>query len=132
MEAKGSLLRSQDPSTGPHPEPDHSSPYQTNAVAFVINGRRTLSSGALTYFSDFYFESKLYRRPLVGEVSATFCGLRGGAWLVQRVFICSMRLLLVAANVVPSSSILVTLMMEALTRATRRNIPEDGNLQSPP
>jgi hypothetical protein len=42
--------------------------------------------------------------------------------------------LLVTANVVPSSPILVTLMMEAtlsfetlvLTRATGRNIPEDG------
>jgi hypothetical protein len=34
--------------------------------------------------------------------------------------------LLVAAYVVPSSPILVTLMKEAvLTRATRRNIPED-------
>jgi hypothetical protein len=60
----------------------------------------------------------------------------GGTW--RQVFLRSIRRLLVAACVVPSSPIFVTLMMEepgssetsVLTRATRRNNPEDTVLHS--
>jgi hypothetical protein len=77
-------------------------------------------------------------------------GFHGGDWrmpssgMLRRVdlvknrqeSVSSVRRLLVTANVVPCSPILVTLMIEALcsftslllTRATRRNIPEEGIL----
>jgi hypothetical protein len=83
----------------------------------------------------------LVRTNLSEEPSASFIrvtkiselGTMLAATSNRRTLLRSVRRLLVAANVVPSSPILVTLTMKALsssersvlTRAKRRNIPED-------
>jgi hypothetical protein len=76
----------------------------------------------------------LVRTDVSEELSASIIRVTRIGELRTTLAVISVRRLLATVNVVPSSSILVTLMMEALsssetsvlTRATRRNISEDG------
>jgi hypothetical protein len=93
-------------------------------------------------FSGMLCRVALVRTDVSEEPSASFIRVTRidelGTTLAATSNRCTLRRLLVAASVVPSSSILVTLMKEALgfsemsvlTRATRRNIPEDDILHS--
>jgi hypothetical protein len=85
------------------------------------------------------FASQKSSNPVSWNVaSCGFCKNRRFGGAQSFLFLHSMHQLLITVNVVSSSTILVTVMMEALRfsetsvlpRDTRRNIPEDGILNS--
>jgi hypothetical protein len=90
-----------------------------------------VSSGMLCHVA-------LVRTDVSEEFNACFIRVTRIGELGTTLAVRSVRRLLVTASVVPSSPIIVTLMKEALsssqtsvlTRATRRNIPEDDILHS--
>jgi hypothetical protein len=89
-------------------------------------------------FWDVERSTSIIRVTRIGELGTTLAvtSNRRILRLCVFVFLRSLRRLLLTANVVPSSPILVTLMMktlsssetEVLTRVTRRNIPGDASL----
>jgi phage-related holin len=81
--------------------------------------------------------ASIIRVTIINELGTMFTVTKNRSTL-QINIICNVLQLLVTANVVPSSLILFTVMMEAISscetlvpaRATLRNIPEDGILHS--